>query len=51
VPVTGSLAQGFAATFAIALDASQADTPGSLDRPAAGGPGGGSPPSSSGPGG
>jgi protocatechuate 3,4-dioxygenase beta subunit len=51
VPVTGSLAKGFTATFAIALDASQAATQGNLGRPAAGGPGGGTPSGSSGPGG
>jgi protocatechuate 3,4-dioxygenase beta subunit len=39
VPVTGSLAAGFAATFTIVLDAAETTLTGSLARPSAGGPG------------
>jgi protocatechuate 3,4-dioxygenase beta subunit len=38
VPVTGSIARGFGATFNIALSSSQASAAGSLARPAGGGP-------------
>jgi protocatechuate 3,4-dioxygenase beta subunit len=43
VPVTGSLAAGFAATFTIVLDAAETTLAGSLARPSAGGPGGAPP--------
>ncbi len=43
VAVTGSIAEGFAATFNIMLDESQATTRGSLGRPSAGGPTGAGP--------
>ena len=50
VPVTGSIAHGFAATFTIRLDASETTTTGSLARPSGGGgPGGGVPGGGNGP--
>ncbi len=44
VPVRGSIEHGFAATFTIALDASETATTGSLARPSGGGGPGGAPP-------
>jgi hypothetical protein len=43
VAVRGSIARGFAATFNIALDESQAAATGSLARPSGAGAGGGPP--------